>query len=240
LKTAEKIIEKRTNWFWLAWYTFFVSTMVSKILIVEDEPDTAATWQSYLGRRGFQVSTTASGREALQMSTITAFDVIILDFSLKDLNGQEVLEQLRRMNHAARVVMITGQLFTPEKIKEICSLGVDGYFHKPVALEEMGRMVQGMAGWTSTGAIEQYYQSEDESTGGLSFFSCQRTGFHKLVNLMGIMRNRCENFILSREDGTYADRNEQMLLNMAENILREVVETVDESLTIVDHLRGDE
>ena len=218
-----------------------MNSMISKILIVEDEPDIAATLQAYLGRRGFQVSTTASGLEALRLIQVSAPDMMILDFSLKDLNGQEVLQELRRTNQATRVIMITGQMFSPERIEEIRSFGIDGYFHKPIILDDLGRMLMRMTGQISGETAKSCDHSQKSSSGSCSpSASFRHTGCHKLLNLMGIMRNKCENFILSREDGTYACYDEQTLLNMSQEILREAMGTIDESLTIIERLRDDE
>ena len=96
-----------------------MSKIQPKILIVEDEPDIAGTLQSYLGRRGFQVSTTASGLEALLLIEISKPDVVILDFSLNDLSGQDVLKRLREKDQQTRVIVITGQMLPEEEIARI-------------------------------------------------------------------------------------------------------------------------
>ncbi len=55
-----------------------------KILVVEDEPDVCNSFQSYFGRRGFLVSTTPSGTEALTIIKSSQPDLVILDLKLAD------------------------------------------------------------------------------------------------------------------------------------------------------------
>lgn len=212
-----------------------MSELQNKILIVEDEPDIASTLQSYLGRRGFQVSTTASGLEALFLIEISKPDVVILDFSLNDLNGQEVLKKLRETDSQTQVVVITGQMLTDKEIDKIHQLGIAEYFNKPIILEKLGEVIGGLTGHDlivkhdfKRAAGRDIIQPEEPS--------CRRD-FHKLVNLFGIIRNKCENFTLSRKEGIYKDKSEKELLEMSDDIMRDVTLTVDDALDVIDRLR---
>ncbi|MEW5896026.1 MAG: response regulator [Candidatus Omnitrophota bacterium] len=206
-----------------------------KILIVEDEPDISSALQSYLGRRGFYVSTTASGLEALSLIEISKPNVVILDFSLNDLNGREVLKKLRERDKETKVVVITGQMLPDAEVEVICEMGVAEYFHKPVILERLGAVISRLTGHNliispeyAGAGISQVVQPK-ESLGGKDF--------HKLVNLLGVIRSKCENFLLNKKDGLYKDESESGLLEMSAQIILDVTSTVDDALDVVQRLR---
>jgi len=215
-----------------------MSEIHPKILIVEDEPDIASTLQSYLGRRGFQVSTTASGLEALSLIEISKPDVVILDFSLNDLNGQEVLKRLREKDQQTRIVVITGQMLPEEEIQRVRRLGIEEYFNKPIILEKLGEVIGRLTGHDITIKHDIRRASTSEFIHPEESFP--RKDFHKLINLLGIIRNKCENFTLSMDEGIYKDKSEQDLLEMSDDIMRSVTENVDDALDVIDRIRKQE
>ena len=211
-----------------------MSASQPKILIVEDEPDISSTLQSYLGRRGFQVSTTASGLEALSFIDIVKPDVVILDFALNDLNGREVLRQLREKDQQTQVVIITGQMLTDDEVDGVFNFGISSYFSKPVILEKLGRVVGDLTGRDVSAVPLQAPSSNKVIQPEISFF---RSDIHKLINLLGIIRNKCENFVLSRDEGIYKEKSDCEMLAMCVEILREIPEAVDTALDAVERIR---
>ena len=65
-----------------------------RILLVEDEPDLAATLRKSLAESGFSVDVTADGGEALWQTEGTAYDVIVLDLMMPNLDGFTFINQL--------------------------------------------------------------------------------------------------------------------------------------------------
>ena len=101
-----------------------------KLLIVDDEKDICASAQAYFVKRGLNVSTAGSGLDALFVIPIFKPDVIILDLTLNDLNGVDVLRKLRENDRETKVIVITGNLYPQERIEEISALGVSAYLNK--------------------------------------------------------------------------------------------------------------
>lgn len=200
-----------------------------KILLVEDEPDVCSSIQSYLGRRGFMISTTASGKDALSLIPISRPDIVILDFTLEELDGREVLKSLRAADQETKVIVITGQLLPPEDVDKIIALGVSGYFHKPVSLEQLAGVINKILGredsYPATKMKSRITKTLDTSVA------------HKLSNLLGIIRNRCENFTLNIKDGIYNDKSPEELVEVSVDIMNDVMEKVDEAVKVVEKIK---
>ena len=111
-----------------------------KLLIVDDETDVCTCIQKYFGRRGFIVSTTGSGLEALSMIKASKPDIVLLDLTLNELNGQEVLERLREYDKETKVIVVSGLQY-PKDIDKLYSLGINGYYVKPVVLKKMAKLL---------------------------------------------------------------------------------------------------
>jgi len=81
--------------------------MSDKVLIADDEPSNRRILAQELTHKGFAVDTAQGGKEALAMIESTAPDLLILDYMMPDLNGLEVLKQLRDKGIETPVIMIT-------------------------------------------------------------------------------------------------------------------------------------
>ncbi|MBF0504404.1 MAG: response regulator [Candidatus Omnitrophica bacterium] len=192
-----------------------------KLLIVDDEPDVCTAVQSYFGRRNFMVSTTGSGIEALSMIKASGPDVVLLDMMLDDLNGFEVLTQLRAYDKKTRVIVITGQEFTSQEVERIVGLGVDCYGQKPLVLAEVERLVCNSTQTKPFGASDKFLKNPLEPAQG--------TVKHKLVNALGIIRGKCEVFNLNLKDGFYKDKSPQDLVEISSGIMQDIQDIVDKT-----------
>lgn len=205
-----------------------------KILVVEDEPDVCNSFQSYFGRRGFLVSTTPSGSEALTIIKSSQPDLVILDLKLADetdMNGVDVLRTLRKSDKKTKVIVITGQMLNDDEIDKIRSLGISEYLNKPVELEKLQETIATILGRklpvkTPVKVSKPIVPSETS----LRFI------VHELSNLLGIIRNKCENFTLDIEDGIYKDKPDKELVKIAVEIMKIVLNTVDRATQVVEKI----
>jgi len=106
-----------------------------RILIVEDEPKIAEYLQQGLTESGYIVDHAATGVDGLHLSQQQAYDLIILDVNLPELDGWGVLEHIRR-NSSTRVMMLTARGRLADKIKGL-DLGADDYLLKPFEFPEL-------------------------------------------------------------------------------------------------------
>ena len=87
-----------------------------RLLLAEDEPDCLATLTKVLRAQGYAVDEATDGREALHKAQITEYDAIILDVMLPELDGFELLHELRR-THRTPVLMLTARDTVPDRVK---------------------------------------------------------------------------------------------------------------------------
>ena len=106
------------------------------ILIVEDEPEMAGLLTKGLEEESCQVSIARDGRAALDLSGQQAFDLILLDVMLPQLDGLEVARQLRRREAETPVLMLTARDTLGDIVKGL-DAGADDYLTKPFSFVEL-------------------------------------------------------------------------------------------------------
>jgi DNA-binding response OmpR family regulator len=109
---------------------------MSKILIVEDEPDLALSLAEDLRRQGHHPAVANDGEQAVVMATQTAWDLVLLDVMLPKLDGFEVCSELRRRRVTTPIIMLTARSQEAEKILGL-DCGADDYVTKPFSLREL-------------------------------------------------------------------------------------------------------
>jgi DNA-binding response OmpR family regulator len=106
------------------------------ILVVDDEPSIVQLARMYLEREAFRVSAASDGKAALQMIDTQHPDLVILDVMLPELDGFEVIRQLRARNNPVLVLMVTARDEDIDKILGL-ELGADDYMTKPFNPREL-------------------------------------------------------------------------------------------------------
>ena len=109
------------------------------ILLVEDDETLLDTFQALLKQEGYPTGTAKSGDEALKKMEQGKFDLVMLDFVLRDVRGDEVALKIREVDSLTRIVFITGY---PDLQKCIEALDLDVYeiLLKPVSPLEIIRV----------------------------------------------------------------------------------------------------
>jgi two-component system, OmpR family, copper resistance phosphate regulon response regulator CusR len=107
-----------------------------RILIVEDEPKTAAYLAKGLQENGFVVDVATDGQEGLTLASTVAFDVIILDVMLPHVDGWTVLAAIRQQHKDTPVLFLTARDAVDDRVRGL-ELGADDYLVKPFAFSEL-------------------------------------------------------------------------------------------------------
>jgi DNA-binding response OmpR family regulator len=110
----------------------------SKILIVEDNADTAEMLSAYFSAQGYDVHVAAWGREALKLCQVTVPDLIIQDIRLPDISGYDVVRELRERSRtsAVPVIFLTDRRGRHDRIAGL-TLGAVDYIAKPCDMQEL-------------------------------------------------------------------------------------------------------
>ena len=107
-----------------------------RVLLIEDEPTTARAIELMLTTEGFNVYSTDLGEEGLDLGKLYDYDIILLDLNLPDMNGHDVLRQLRLSKIDTPILILSGADDTESKIKGF-GFGADDYMTKPFHREEL-------------------------------------------------------------------------------------------------------
>jgi DNA-binding response OmpR family regulator len=113
----------------------------SDVLVVEDEPHLREVMVRYLEREGFSVRSAADGRAALVEIARQRPDALVLDLMLPEINGVEVLRQLREAGDSIPVIVMSARGSEPERVAGL-ELGADDYVAKPVSPREVAARVR--------------------------------------------------------------------------------------------------
>lgn len=107
-----------------------------RILLVEDDPTTSRSIELMLTHANLNVYCTDLGEEGIDLAKLYDYDLILLDLNLPDMNGHEVLRQLRLARIDTPILILTGADDTENKIKGF-GFGADDYMTKPFHREEL-------------------------------------------------------------------------------------------------------
>lgn len=111
-----------------------------RVLVVEDEQDTAAAIARGLRRMGLAVDLAQDGEEALHATHAVDYDVVVLDRDLPLVHGDEVCRALHALEHRPAVLMLTAAASVGDRVTGL-TIGADDYLGKPFAFSELAARV---------------------------------------------------------------------------------------------------
>ena len=111
------------------------SSAAARVLLVEDEPGMLRALFINLRARQYDVSMASTGREALATAASRPPDAVILDLGLPDIDGTEVIIELRRWSRAP-IIVLSGRVSPGDKIGAL-DVGADDYVTKPFSMAEL-------------------------------------------------------------------------------------------------------
>lgn len=117
-----------------------------RVLLIDDHALFRIGLQELLARRGIEVGAVGSGEEGVQAALADPPDVVLLDMRMPDMNGVEVLKQLRRQRMETRIAMLTTSREEHDVIESLQN-GAQGYLLKDMEPDELitalGEIVNG-------------------------------------------------------------------------------------------------
>lgn len=114
---------------------------MAKILVIDDNIDICQLLERFLTKKGYDVETTISGKDGLEMVKNTFYDLIFCDFKLRDMEGRDVLAKVRIISPGTQVAIITG--YADVKIAvEVIKKGAFDYVTKPLFPDEILSLIE--------------------------------------------------------------------------------------------------
>ncbi len=110
--------------------------MNENILIVDDEPDILKTLENALALEGYRITCANGGKAALEIFSQKPFDLVITDMRMPDMDGIQVIEQIKAVNPDVEIIVLTGYGTLDNAVAALRDKGAFDYLTKP--LENIG------------------------------------------------------------------------------------------------------
>ena len=109
---------------------------IPNVLVVDDDPGICTYLKDILSRKHYKIVTADCGREAIKSVNRTAFDLVLLDLSLPDMEGYKVMDHIKQKSPESIVIIITGFASIESAIKALRK-GAYDYIRKPFEQQEL-------------------------------------------------------------------------------------------------------
>ena len=111
------------------------------ILVIEDQDDLAELYRATLKKAGYKVQLALTGEAGLAEFKANGADLILLDMTLPEMQGTQVLREIRTLDATVPIIIITGEAGESFR-QESTRLGVYGYLAKPPNYDELLEMIR--------------------------------------------------------------------------------------------------
>ena len=112
-----------------------------RVLVVDDDKDVGGFLREALSRWNYDVSLATDGREAVRLISHQIFDAALVDIWMPEMDGLQVLDEMKRHDPALEVVMMTGNPMVETAVQALKS-GAYDYLIKPLNLDELQHLMQ--------------------------------------------------------------------------------------------------
>jgi DNA-binding response OmpR family regulator len=125
-----------------------------QILVMEDEISVAKGLQMVLTEEGYAVDLAMTGQTALEKSSERIFDLLVADLRLPDIDGMEVIKQVKEQHPQTEAIVITGYPSVSSAVQSV-KIGVYDYLRKPFTDDEFKEAVEGALKKKEAASIEE-------------------------------------------------------------------------------------
>ncbi len=113
----------------------------ARILIVDDDETIRKSLSTVLKEKGYLIDTAESGQEAIIKSEKEAYNLVLIDIRLPDMDGAHLLTALKETTPKMVKIIITGYPSLQNAIEAV-NKGADGYIVKPIKMDELLSMIK--------------------------------------------------------------------------------------------------
>ena len=114
-----------------------------KLLLIEDEPELRKSIKLYLHQEGYMIESAADFIKALEKTNLYQYDCILVDITLPDGSGLDIIKNLKATNSKAGIIIISAKHSLDDKIAGL-DLGADDYLPKPFDLSELNARIKAL------------------------------------------------------------------------------------------------
>lgn len=119
-----------------------------KIILADDDPQGSRAAKKLLERKGYSVATVVNGTDLLAALQQEAFDIVLTDISMPDMDGTRVVQiirsgELEGIDSRIPVIAMTAHAFESDRVRFVAT-GINGYVAKPVNIEELCRQIEAL------------------------------------------------------------------------------------------------
>ena len=171
------------------------------ILVIDDEAAQRDVLTGYLKKKGYQIFAASSGKEGIEITKNEPVDIILSDFKMPDLNGIEVLEQVKKMNPEISFVIVTAY-GTVENAVKAMRLGAFDYISKPVDLDELDLMIERIIEHRNLKSENQLLKTQLQEKYKISSVVSQSQKMEEVVNVAARVAESKATVLITGENGT--------------------------------------
>jgi two-component system, NtrC family, response regulator HydG len=143
--------------------------MTKRILVIDDDVDMCSLLSRYLQRKGFEVDSAHNGAKGIAKVKESKFDVVLCDFRLGDKEGSQVLREIKAINPATVVIIITGYSDIKTAV-DVIKAGAFDYITKPLIPDEVLNVIAKATEQNQEGGAEHRGHSSSKSASGSEAF----------------------------------------------------------------------
>ncbi|MBQ6876424.1 MAG: HD-GYP domain-containing protein [Lachnospiraceae bacterium] len=112
------------------------------ILTVDDDPIITSTIKAYFNRSGYEVDIENDPVAAIERVRNGAYDIMLLDFLMSPICGDQVVEEIRKFNKDIYIVLLTGHKSMAPPVRTIRQLDIQGYYEKDERFDQLELLVE--------------------------------------------------------------------------------------------------
>ena len=113
-----------------------------KILVIDDEQGVIDSLKVYLGKEGYIIEGETNPLLGIEKVRDNYYDILILDYIMIPINGDKVIEEIRKFNKDIYIIVLTGHKSVAPPIETIRRLNIQGYLEKTNKFEQILLMIE--------------------------------------------------------------------------------------------------
>lgn len=213
-----------------------------RMMVLDDDSILAASFENYFSRRGYAVTAETDPYKAIEVLRSEKHDILLLDYLMRPVCGDEVIESIREFDEEIFIILVTGHKDMVPPIDTIHDFDIQGYYEKSGRIDQLEIQIEACVKEIRQRKIIREYQRGmeiilDDMTQLYGETNAERTAEKMVegaVNLLGGKRGyvryrACDKGEIFKAYGSYSDENEG---NWIESSFSDPVESIEGTVAV--------